>query len=346
MFKDFLKNLFKPKAQFNQNGWLTDPADPRDYRHEEIASAPVGIVWASKPQAQWRRFEPIRNQNGAGACVAFATALCVGILNFLREGKFAVLSPRFIYGRGYQPQSGMYYKDGLLLAIKNGLPLEQQMPSDGKSEADMRLLTDEKDSDRLTAQVFKGKDLIMLPIDFDTIASVIDTGIPVLLGVRFADGGFATFVVKLTAGAINGHAIVGVDRTWWENQKALVFQNSWTRDGWGYQGLGVITEDQKAGIQFAGYITALDRAPQTSTAKPKLHIEATQLKVGQVNNADVVKLQTMLQWLGYFPAGQVCTGNFYGITRQAVRDYQKAKGLPVLEYADQNTIAALNNDFV
>jgi len=342
MWQLFLKFL-KSSPTFNQNGYVGDQPDERDYRYEEIATAPAGVTWVEKSQSLWRRFEPIRNQNGAGACVAFAIALCLGILNYLKEGKFVVLSPRALYARGFVEPAGMNYHDACMLAIKNGLGFEAQLPSEGKGEMAMRDLSDEKESDRLVALLFRGKALVVLPIDFDTIAGVIDTGKPVLLGVRFEDGGFATGVVNLKSGAKNGHGICGLDRTLWAGEKGLIFQNSWTRDGWGFKGLGVVRESQKAGIQFAGYLTELNREPATGK-KPQVQISVNSLSVGSVG-AQVVKLQVMLQYLGYFPAGE-CTGNFYGITRQAVRDYQKDNNLPVTGVADVATIKKLNAQFI
>jgi hypothetical protein len=38
---------------------------------------------------------------------------------------------------------------------------------------------------------------------------------------------------------------------------------------------------------------------------------------------DVLKLQQALQWLGFFPTNVKATGAFFGITRQAVKDFQK-----------------------
>jgi peptidoglycan hydrolase-like protein with peptidoglycan-binding domain len=75
-----------------------------------------------------------------------------------------------------------------------------------------------------------------------------------------------------------------------------------------------------------------------------LVINARSLKVGD-RGGDVVKLQIGLQWLGYFPSNQECTGYYGGLTRQAVRDFQKNNGLSVSGIADFNTIQKFNEIF-
>lgn len=344
---DFLLKLFfKPKEK--GTGWLTDPQDDRAYKHEEVADIgkAAGLVWVEKAPNTWRKFLPIRNQNGSSACVAFATALLLGILNYMREGKFVVLAPKFIYSRGFVPNGGgMYFYNGMSIGAKEGCPLDVLAPSDNITEVQARDNSQEKEGDRQVAKVYglQDEEIVYLPLDFDIIGSVIDLGVPVLAGLRFESGGLSGYIAKLTQNGFYGHGVALTDRSLVNGEKGLVYQNSWGED-WGIGGLGIVPESQKAGVQFAAYYKKFERKVLEGL-KPKLKLSAnTYLTIGSTGSA-VVKAQTMLQMLGYFPAAQECTGNFYGITRQAVRDFQKAKNLTVDGVVSGATISELNKLF-
>ena len=338
---------FFRKQEFG-TGWLGDEKetlDERNYHTEEIFKAYPTPTWTEKKPSEWRRFLPIRNQNGSGGCVSFATALALGVENFLEENKFEVLSARFIYSRGYVAEAGggMYYLNALEIARKEGSCLEQQMPSDGLNEEQMRV-RDDTPNERWVAQIYKANSYIFLPMDIDIWAGILQsTNKALLAGVRFNSGGFSNPEVVLDKEGQYGHAINIVDATLYKGKKALVFQHAWS-EKWGYNGLGVITEDQfKNGVILGAYLIDFKYQPQTAN-KPKLAIMAQSLKMGS-RGMDVVKLQVGLQWLGYFPAEQDCTGYYGGITRQAVREFQKAYGLPITGIADLNTIQKFNEIF-
>lgn len=348
-FIEKLTAYFLKKEQHG-TGWdFSEPQDDRAYRHEEIADVgkAAQLQWVEKPVNEWKKYLPIRNQNGSSACVAFATALVLGILNYLREGKFVVLSPKFIYSRGFiENGGGMYYFNGLTIGANEGCPLDVLLPSDSKGETEMRSKAEEKEGDRQVAKVYagNGESIVYLPIDFDIIGQVVDLGVPVLFGIRFNSGGLTTGVSKLTENGVYGHGIALTDRTMYGGEKALVYQNSYG-ENWGFGGLGVVQESQKAGIQFASYYKKFERIVKEGV-RPKLKLASTVYLANGSKGADVVRLQTMLQWLGFFDATVECTGNFYGITRQAVRDFQKANGLTVNGIASGETVAKLNEQFI
>lgn len=345
MITNLIKWLTRPPGdkRFGK-GWLIDPPDDRAYRVEEIMSTFKAVNWREKTPDEWRRFPPIRNQGGAGACVGYTVQLLLGIENFLEEGKFVMLSPRMIYARGYvPPDGGMYYASGLQIGTDIGSAPEVLMPSELKDEQYMRQLADEKESDRIVGKTYRGGSFVYLPLNFDAIAGILATGKAIALGTRFNSGQWSSGEVKLTANGQYGHAITATDYTLWKGQKSIVFQNSWG-ENWGFKGLGVITEDQnKGGLVLACYYTDLQNKPSTGP-KPKLRILAPLLKVGD-KGSEVTKLQTVLQYLGFFPAGQECTGYYGGITRQAVKDYETKNSLPADGAADADVIRRLNEFF-
>lgn len=337
---------FTRDQQFGK-GWIPEPATEKAYLAEELMGSFAPVVWKEKPIDSWRRYNPIRNQAMSNACVSFSLAVVLGVENLIEEGKFAILSPRSIYARGYVPPvGGMYYSQAIKIGNETGATLESLLPSDGKDEAGMRDLSDEKESDRLVAKVYRGGAFVFLPLDIDAIASIIASGKAVAFGQRFNKGGFATGEVILAKDGEFGHGTAGVDFTMWKGEKALVGQNSWG-EGWGFKGLYVITESQ---IKSGGLVTGMYYQKLTNQqavgTKPKLQILVSHLNIGN-KNGEVVKMQLMLQWLGYFPQeSDLVTGLYGGITRQAVKDFQLKAGAPTTGVADANTIAALNALFV
>lgn len=338
---NFFKKLFKKPVY--GTGWNIDPYSEKRYEAEEIYDSFEPVNWVEKPQEQWKRLEPIRNQNGSSSCVGNTVAVILGNENKLEEGKFVVLSPRSIYGRGYESNGGMFYDKALTIGSKEGAALEVLLPSDGKGEDEMRKLDDERESDRMVAKTYRGGKFIYLPVDIDAIASFIQKGKALALGTRFNSGGFSGGEVILSPNGIYGHAITGVDFTLWKGEKALIFQNSWG-SSWGFNGLGIITETQLKGGGFilAAYYEELKNQAEIGE-KPKLKILAASLKVGD-RNGEVMKLQIMLQWLGFFPQINA-TGYLGGITRQAVKDYQISRNMTPSGLADGQTIISINSNF-
>lgn len=338
---NFFKRFFKKPVY--GTGWNIDPYSEKRYEVAEIYAAFDPVSWVEKPQEQWKRLEPIRNQDGSSSCVGNAVAVVLGNENKLEEGKFVVLSSRSIYGKGYEPGGGMFYDKALAIGSEKGAALEVLLPSDGKGEDEMRKLEDERESDRIVAKTYRGGKFVYLPTDMDAVASFIQKGKALALGTRFNSGGFSSGEVVLDPNGQFGHAVSGIDFTLWKGEKAIVFQNSWG-SGWGFGGLGVITETQLKGGGFilAAYYEDLKNQANVGE-KPKLTILAQSLKIGD-RNGEVMKLQIMLQWLGFFPQVSA-TGYFGGITRQAVKDYQTSRKMAPSGLADGQTIISINSNF-
>ena len=327
-------------------GFLEEPVSDKAYKVEEVMSAFPPVNWVEKPQSTWRRFLPIRNQATSNGCVSFTLAVMLGVENLLEENKFVTLSPRTIYARGFvPPEGGMYYSQAMQIGKEYGATLEVLLPSDNRDEIGMRDLGDERESDKIVAKTYRGGAFLYLPNDIDSIASMISTGKAVAIGTRFNSGGFSTGEVTLTQGGFYGHAVLGVDFTLWKGQKALVIQNSWG-SGWGFDGLGVITEAEikKGGLVVALYYQTLVNQEATGE-RPKIKVLANTLRIGD-KNGEVTKLQLMLQYLGYFPQDvDLTTGYYGGITRRAVIDYQTKEVIPATGIADTFTIKTLNDKF-
>lgn len=336
----FLKRKFE-----GQTGWLGDISehqDPRNFRTSEIFRLPQQVEWREKKQEEWRKPPIIRNQGQTSSCVAYTLATILGYENFLEEGKFVKLSPRYIYSRGFETNGGMYYLKALNIAKEYGCALEDLVNSDGLNEESMRKIDDTKNI-RLIAQIFKVKNYIFTRLNIDEVAYILETTKKFLFaGTRFNKGGFLNFEVKLDKNGEFGHAVTITDYTLWKGQKALVFANSWG-EKWGLNGLGIITENEfYKGVILVGYF--IDFKFETEKIiKPKIILKNI-LKVGQKGN-EVIDLQRGLQYLGFFPSDIEVTGYFGGITRDAVKKFRQYYNLSDKDYVDDEFIKKFNEIF-
>ena len=323
-------------------GALEDKEDERDYRHEELCSAPV-VTWVEKKQEEWRKF-PIRDQDGSGSCVAQTTVKVLGTENNREEKLFPILSALDIYDRrSNKPGEGMYGREGMLLGSQFGATLEEFMPSQKKSEGEMNAPVTRTKFTTKVAEIIKGGAVIAIPLNIDSIASVIQSGKCVAIGVNFGSG-YNQPVPQLPADGKfpYRHYITGVDTTLWQGKKAIIIEDSWGPT-YGFNGQRVILEDWfTAGrITSAFYYEDLDNDwmdkkedpkpqpnPTPNTEKPKYEFKKD-LKVGNTGQ-DVQMLQKCLKYLKFFPDLQECTGYFGGITLKSVKMFQEAYAKDVL----------------
>ncbi len=340
----------KPKVNIENLGLLSDPRTDeekaKDYRVEEIAFAPTPFSWKEKPESEWRKF-PIFFQDGSSSCVAQAVAKALGIENFIEEGKFVHYSARDIYTRRMNyPGEGMYFLNGMAIGHDNGATFEQLMPSQGMVEVAMNSAEDRTPLCEIAGKIGRGGNYIQLPIDIDAIASMIETqGKGVVIGVRFGPNEWAKEVPQiLGTNTPYGHGICATNATLYQGKKAIVIEDSWGVDS-GKDGRRIVTKDwfDAGRIVFAGYYTFLKN--DGSENKPT-YFFAKDLKYGMVGEPEVVKLQECLSYLKFFPSGVEFTGNFYGITLKAVKDFQEAHGItPVSGFVGPITRAKLNDLF-
>lgn len=312
------------------NGALIDVRDPSeklwDYRHEELGLA-SGITLVDKHESCWRKFL-IRNQLNTSSCVAHATTKVIGIENYIEEGKFLNLSPRFIYAQRSNTGAGMYGIDASKIACTKGAPIEEQVPFIN-NESKMSKIDDATVYDFQTALVAKQDSYIQMNItDIDQIAQFIEsTGKGVMLFFKFNSAEWTTVPTIRSGVAINCyHAVCGTNCILYNGDTAIVIEDSWG-PGSGNGGRRIITRDWFVNNRctFAAYFIDLKNnwrdTVDTTIEKPQ-HTFGVNLVLGN-NNDEVKALQNCLKYLKFFPNVQECTGYYGGITARAVLDFQK-----------------------
>jgi len=301
----------------------------KDFRLEEVVSAPEPVLWKEKLPERWRLF-PDQYQNGSGSCVAQTIKKLGGIALSLKNKSFVELSATPIYqSRSNRPDSGMIGVEAFELWRKKGLTLESLVPSRAMSDAEMDAYEVEQYKLDI-GKVFALKNHVGLPVgDIETIASTIQkTKKGVMVWFYFTSKEWGQFVPKviddtltLRSEKVSRHSVAAVDFTLYKGEKALIIEDS---SPFGGLYRRVITESflQKRNW-FARYGTSFE-FEAGSTLKPS-HIFNRDLKFNDTFNIDpeVVILQDCLKWDGTFPSDRDSTGYYGAITAKAVFDFQK-----------------------
>jgi len=350
------------------NGALLDtrPADEKakDFLTGELYGAPADLVWLD--YEQWK-LQPenikmlevleVQNQANSYSCMANAGSLAEAIDNWSEEKIYKRMSARSIYPfRRNNPALGMWSDDLGNIICNRGVVFEALLPSEGKDEAGMNDLKDFLPSYEVLAKIYKAKNYLWIDRNVDAVASILAKNKAAIITVLFGNGEWAQQVPVVNDGIPTpyGHGICALPNAFfmYKGKKAIMIQDSWGVDT-GLRGRRIITEDWfiknrvTSSIWFENLsnIAVLNETLQ----KPK-YVFKRWLSLGMIGN-DVAQLQRCLGYLkdaqGFlFPLAQEPTGYYGGITRNAVKRYQTMKALPVTGNVDQQTIVALNSDFV
>jgi hypothetical protein len=320
-------------------GALIDAKDDRDFLYKEIATAPI-VNWQEKTTF---KSYPIFNQNGSSSCVAQAVAKVLGIENAKEENKFVSLSARDIYTRRTNNTEGMFYHEAMSIGKQYGATIEQLMPSQNLSEAELNKSNDRTFTSEYIGKIFQGGAFVSVEPNIDAIASIIERGKGIVLGFRWDydewDKEFPT--VNPNSKQTYGHGVAGVDYGLIKGKKYIVIDDSWGNNR-GKNGQRFISEDFITNRNSsAWYFEDLSNEDAVDIPVEK-YIFNNDLYVG-IQNEEVIKLQFVLQKLKFFPTNQNCTGYFGGITRQAVKDFQIEYGItPTEGYFGEKTREVLN----
>ena len=354
MFKK-LFDLFKRGSKVDEEnlGLIKDPRSSeekeKDYSTDEVTFCYPPISWKEKPESEWIKF-PIFFQDHSGSCVAQAVAKALGIENYIEEEKFVHYSARDIYTRrSNYPGKGMYFKDAMEIGHKQGATFEQLMPSQGIDEELMNDSTDRTPLTEMSAKIGRGGNYVSLPLDIDAIASIIEYEKKgVVIGVRFGPSEWNRDVPQILGKDKRyGHGICATNAILYNGKKALVIEDSWGETS-GKSGRRIITKDwfDAKRISYAGYYKFFKNDGLPSQQKPK-HNFKNDLYYGMRKEPEVVKLQECLAYLKFFPSDVDFTGNFYNITRDAVKRFQTANGIePVKGFVGPLTRKILNELFI
>ena len=365
---NILKRIFKPKIKYI-SGVLEDVRPPeekkKDFLTEEIlvSGFPLNWItwenWKVKPEnIKMLNDIKVHNQRGVGSCAAESGSLALAINNYLEDGVFYKFSSKPIYARRKnKPSVGMYMADLADICRTFGTLFETLYPSPNDTEANMSNLDGYISAFEGVAKLLRAKNYFWLyqVNDIDSFAQILSIGKPIVLTVIFGDGEFDTIAPDVKPVQPKyGHAIVTLPNAYftYQGKKAILIQNSWG-DYRYYGGRQILTEDWFLknrilyGIWFSD-IHNLEIFNQVDSSLPKYQW-TRDLTIGSIGD-DVRMLQIVLSMIqdddGFlFPLfNQNPTGQFYGLSRSAVKRFQLKYGIePPEGYFGIKTRAKLNS---
>jgi hypothetical protein len=289
----------------------TAEAKAKNYKFEEVVTAPAPVVWIEKPREAWRSFKG-RNQDGSGQCVCMTYSTELGILFEQKYGVWMDFSSSFPYQQRSNPQvSGCNSTDVYTIFPKIGNLFESFMPSQEMSDAQVMKVKREKYFADL-ALTYPVK-RIELPIDFETVASTIQaTGKGVMVWFRFSYDEWTNIPQVINKPTTSGHSVTVTDFILKGGKKYLVIQ-----DSWGLQhadkGLRLISEEYfYARCFLASYLLTF-----------KLEESATRPSF----DGTIVSAQKCFKAEGLFPLNVQEIESWGNITRSACIAFQKRYGI-------------------
>lgn len=286
-------------------------------------------------------YPPRRYQKTSSSCMQQSGATVAGVEN-VPEGGFVVLSAAPGYrSRSNFPGEGMYLQETLASFCKPYACREDQFPSQNMTEAEMNAVPTTLTADqKQTAEFYRAGGYFMLDLEFDKLAGIIAQGKAVEMILFFLKEEYWKNVPEVVEknltndpndARIQRHGVAGVKYGLYKGKKAIVIKDSSGPsssieiDG-EPSGLRIITEDFfNKRCYGAGYL-AFRKNEAGVTPKPR-HTFKMPLWYGLMNNTDVVALQDILKYEGFFDLNTPSTGNMLQMTCSALRKSQMSNGI-------------------
>ena len=360
-------NPFKRKIR-HISGALPDDRSreerEKDFLTEEIVSMAPVLNWPD--YNAWKSRSSIikmlsdievNSQGNVGSCAAQALSLLLAIKNYQEDGIFNKVSAKPIYAnRRNEPSAGMYADDIGNIGVNLGSTFESLYPSPNDTDANMSNLDDYITAYQSMAKVLRMKKYIWIQPSIDNFAQILSMNQPIVMTVIFGDGEWSSIPEIKNVVPKYGHMITALENSWftYQSQKSIYVQDSHGKDRY-IKGRHILTEEwfTKGRVICGIWFTDMNNLAVFNDQTGKIKYQWTKdLYVGCVGE-DVNKLQLALATIkdddGYlFPlATQSATNYFGGITRQAVKRFQKKYNIePVLGYCGPKTRSQLNKIFI
>ena len=321
---EFIRSLFIKKFNTGANlDFRTEDEKKRDFLHEEIAYGAQYSVYKTKNDEV--KTYPARDQKKTSACVAFATALVLGIDNEGEGEGFVDLSPAFIYKqRANFPAEGMIGNDSGDVAKDSGACLEKTLPTPSTEAAINSISIPMRAKEE--AHTYKAKNYVTIAnnTDIDVINSVLSQGkaVKIFIYGTLDEWGREYPIVK---GIVNfayapiRHCVTALPYSGFKD--AIGKRYIWIQDSYPFGGIFYrkVSEDWIAQrCYFAQYHVNLKN--EIIDTKPK-HEFTISMQFGD-QSEEVKWLQRCLAYEGLFPSNIEPTGYFGGLTLKAVNDFQ------------------------
>jgi hypothetical protein len=291
----------------------------KDYSSAEIDLGELNFVTLAEAKKVAKKYVE-RNQGQKSSCVPSSIANALFYTELLELAD----EPNYRQRSNF-PDEGCYWVDQLDLVLKFGMAKRNTVTElTTEKAANTFKLTDEVRED---AKIHKQKNYVF-NVGFDDIIRTINNGYPVVFSVGTNRKEWANDfpqVLDSTARDIN-HAICAIPGTGYKNKDEYGF---FITDSAHFGGVvkRQISENfyyQRKRFNGAYFIDLGFIEPWNwiTLTEYKGYKFTRDLTIGS-KGEDVVALQSLLKRNGFFPQNIGITGFFGGITRQAVKDFQK-----------------------
>lgn len=374
---------------FNMQGASIDTrpesAKIKDINQVELVVSASPVIWKEKKDGDWRKF-PEQNQKSSGSCVAQTIKKLALINLWLKEKTFEIFSATSIYTyRSNKPSGGMIGVEAFDIWKNKGIALESMVPSEQMSDGAMDDVV-MSDHDKEVAKSFASAGHVGLPnMDFEAVASTIQTtGKGVMVWFYFTSKEWGQKFPKVEGGldlyaaSTARHSVAAVDFGLINGKKYLKVEDSALFGGIGERWIS--EEFFKARNWFSRYPmnfryqdSSVPVPPSPTPeptpapiAKPKHtftkpldfipldnHGNISDLAKNTAQKLDVIKLQDILRYEGFFPMNVSSTGYYGATTAKAVYNWQVKHAVASLSELDSivpkggrvgnKTITSLNN---
>lgn len=280
----------------------------KNYKFEEVCTAPAPVVWLEKSQDKWKKL-PVRNQDGSGTCVCQTYATEMSILFQQKYQVWLDFTAAFPYQLRTNPTvAGCNSIDVFDNFPKIGNIFESYMPSQNMGEDAVMMVKSETYFKDL-AKTFR-PNRISLPIDFETVASTIQaTGKGVMVWFRFHPSEWIDIPVLGKNAPTSGHSVTAIDFFLFKGKKYILILDSWGKN-FAIQGYRLISEEYfNARCFLAGYLMTFQTQDNNTGVRPSFKDTVTSAK-------------DCLKWEGLFPANVPSNEVSDNIFRTAVQKFQ------------------------
>lgn len=323
-----LKYLLRTNNQQSFLGALLDNRSDKEKENDihvhDIVAYVNAVDWKEKTNI--RKF-PDYNQYNSYMCGANALSKYQGIAYSTSYGDFIPFSRIDIYQRRInKPEPGMRMDDMFKIASE-GITLEQLTPKTvyEDKDADNYKIEDFK---REVGKIFATSTGINVPINIDTIASVIQTtGKGVVLLTYFNSGEWSKekpYIIDKSLTVYDGlrHFVVATDFTLINGVKYLVIEDS----AW-FGGINrrMLSEEWVNKRIYSAMYSMKFKFQKDTTNKPVY------------DSTSIISAQQCLRSEGLFPTNVSFINSFGPVTKKAVTDFQIRYNLPVTSQLDEAT---------
>lgn len=314
------------------------------YKFEELVSSPASFSLSQTTPDLWKIY-PLRNQGQTNSCVYNARAKMAGILQEQKHGEFIDYS-HADYNKRSNQGAGAYPIEALDFMIKQGIGLEALEESQKAYNDEELAKIKQTEFEKQIAKASLLDGYYALPTyNFDTFVSTLHaTKKPIMVGFFATRKEWNQEIIKLTdvnltlADAPVRHEVCATPNYGiYKGEEGFTIEDSWGTTGIKGKGVRFIT---RAFFEKRNYIAGL--VPTSFKSYEDLNITPSVPKYNFIRNlqygdkgVEVVALQDMLKYEGYFPANHSSTGNYYGLTSKAVLEWQKAHNVDKIQTLEE-----------